>query len=364
MDLPVMPPVSPMLAKAVHGLDELPAGDYLFEPKWDGFRCLVFRDGDDIELGSRNERPLTRYFPELIEPLLEQLPARCVIDGEVFAIADHGLNFDVLQQRIHPAESRVNRLAAETPASFVGFDLLCLDDRALLDLPFRERRALLSDALASASPPLHLTPATTDTAEAEDWFVRFESAGFDGIMAKPLDGTYQQNKRVQFKVKHQRTADCVVAGFRTHKSGDGVGSLLLGLFDDQAVLHSVGVATSFTAKRRGELIDELAPYAVDSIEGHPWAEWYAAEAHAAAAADPTSGRMPGAPSRWNAKKDLSWTPLRPDLVCEVAYDHLQGNRFRHATRLVRWRPDKATTDCTYDQLEQPPPADLADLLSL
>jgi ATP-dependent DNA ligase len=359
MDLPVMPPVSPMLAKAVHGLDELPAGHYLYEPKWDGFRCIVFRDGDELILGSRNERPLTRYFPELIAPMLAQLPDRCVVDGEVFVATDHGLDFDVLSQRIHPAESRVNRLAAETPASFVAFDLLSIGDRSLDESPFRERRALLADALTAVSAPLYLTPATDDDAIAADWFVRFESAGFDGVMAKPLDGTYQQNKRVQFKVKHIRTADCVVAGYRMHKSGDGIGSLLLGLFDDEGVLHHVGVATSFTTKRRAELVHELAPFALDDIADHPWSAWYQAEAREAGGG---SGRMPGAPSRWNAKKDLSWIPLRPDLVCEVAYDHLQGDRFRHATRLVRWRTDKQPVECTYDQLEMPPSADLSDVL--
>ncbi len=354
MTLPVVPPIKPMLAKAVHDLDELPAVDLVYEPKWDGFRCIVFRDGDDIVLGSRNERPLTRYFPELLDPMRAQFPHKAVIDGELVLATPDGLDFEALQQRIHPAESRVNRLAAETPASFVAFDLLALDRRDLRQVPLRERRELLEAQFADLASPLHLTPATYDRDLAADWFVRFEGAGLDGVVAKPLDGTYQPDKRVQFKVKHLRTADCVVAGFRVHKSGDGVGSLLLGLFDDNGHLNHVGVATSFTAKRRVELVDEIAPYREGAIDGHPWREWYDAEAHAM-----NEGRMPGAPSRWNAKKDLSWEPLRPELVCEVAYEHMQGNRFRHATRLLRWRPDKNPSDCDYEQLETVAPYELA-----
>jgi ATP-dependent DNA ligase len=353
-----MPPVRPMLAKAVHELPDAAPGNLLFEPKWDGFRCIVFRDGDEVELGSRNERPLTRYFPELVEPLLDQLPQRCVVDGELVVASERGLDFDVLSQRIHPAASRINRLAAETPASFVAFDLLATDDRALLDAPLRERRAILEDTLGDLSAPLHLTPATTDPTVAADWFVRFEGAGFDGVMAKALDGTYQPDKRAQLKVKHARTADCVVAGFRVHKSGDGVGSLLLGLYDDDGVLHHVGVATSFTAARRPQLLDEIAPLRDGALDDHPWRGWHDAEAHAAA-----EGRMPGAPSRWNAKKDLSWEPLRPERVVEVAYDHLQGDRFRHATRMVRWRPDKDPTECTYAQLETVAPFELAEIFA-
>jgi ATP-dependent DNA ligase len=356
MDLPVTPPVKPMLAKAVHSMDDLPDVDLVFEPKWDGFRCIVFRDGDDVELGSRNERPLTRYFPELVDPIREQLPDKIVLDGEVVVAIDGRLEFEALQQRLHPAASRVNLLAEQTPASFVAFDVLALGDRDLMGTPLRERRMVLEEAAGTLEPPLHLTPATIDRDLAADWFVRFEGAGLDGVIAKPLDGTYQPDKRVQFKVKHKRTADCVVAGFRMHKSGDGVGSLLLGLFDDSGHLNHVGVATSFTAARRKELLDEIAPYRKDAVDGHPWREWYDAEAHAA-----NEGRMPGTPSRWNANKDLSWEPLRPELVCEVGYEHMQGNRFRHATRLVRWRPDKDPKDCTYEQLEEVAAFELAEI---
>jgi len=356
MTLPVNPPVKPMLAKAVRGLDELPEVDLVYEPKWDGFRCILFRDGDEIVLGSRNERPLTRYFPELLEPIRQQLPDRVVVDGELVIATDDGLDFDALQQRIHPAESRVNRLAEETPASFIAFDLLAIGNADLRERPLRERRELLERDLGQLQAPLYLTPSTTDRAMAADWFVRFEGAGLDGVIAKPLDGTYQPDKRVQFKVKHLRTADCVVAGFRMHKSGDGVGSLLLGLFDDDGTLHHVGVATSFTAARRKELMAEIEPYRTPSMDGHPWKEWYDAEAHAS-----SEGRMPGAPSRWNAKKDMSWEPLRADRVCEVAYEHMQGDRFRHATRLLRWRDDKEPADCTYEQLETVAPYELASI---
>jgi ATP-dependent DNA ligase len=357
MKLPVMPPVKPMLAKAVKGLDALPDVDLVFEPKWDGFRCIVFRDGDEVVLGSRNERPLTRYFPELLEPMRDQLPDKVVVDGELVIATDDGLDFDALQQRIHPAESRVNRLAAETPASFVAFDMLALGNRDLRDVPLRERRRLLEQGLGDLESPLHLTRVTSDRSVAADWFVRFEGAGLDGLIAKPLDGTYLPDKRAQFKVKHQRTADCVVAGFRMHKSGDGVGSLLLGLFDEDENLNHVGVATSFTAARRKELFDEIDPLRTPSMDGHPWKEWYDAEAHAA-----SDGRMPGAPSRWNAKKDLSWEPLKASRVIEVAYEHMQGNRFRHATRMLRWRDDKTPAECTYEQLETVAPYELASIL--
>jgi len=361
VQLPVMPPVPPMLAKAT---DALPEGDqWQFEPKWDGFRCIVFRDGDEIELGSRNERPLTRYFPELAAALLEQLPPRCVVDGEVVVATADGLDFDALQQRIHPAESRVNRLAAETPSSFVAFDLLALGDDDLMGRPLAERRAALEQALAGARPPLHLTPVTAERSTAEDWFVRFEGAGLDGVMAKDLAGPYVPDKRTQLKVKHKRTADCVVAGYRTHKSGDGPGSLLLGLYDDAGDLHNMGVATSFSAARRKELVAELAPFEPDALVDHPWASW-AEAAGAEMTADGDVTRMPGQGHRWNAKKDMSWTALRPELVAEVAYEHVQSGRFRHATRLVRWRPDKDPGDCTFDQLEEVAPYELHKIFGI
>jgi len=343
-----MPPVAPMLAKLARQLPE--ADDLVYEPKWDGFRCIVFRDGDEVELGSRNERPLTRYFPELLEPLRGGLPARAVVDGEIVIAGGKGLDFDALLQRIHPAASRVELLAGTTPASFVAFDLLAVDDRDLRPTPFRQRRALLEEALGTASPPVHLTPATTDAAVARDWFARFEGAGLDGVVAKGLDQPYRENERIMMKVKHERTADCVVAGFRWHKSGPIVGSLLLGLFDDSGVLHHVGVTASFTMARRRELVDELDAYRRPSLAGHPWEGW--------AAPEPTGGRTPGAPSRWNAKKDLTWEPLAPDLVCEVAYDNLQGDRFRHATTFRRWRPDRRPDTCTYAQLEVVVPEEL------
>jgi ATP-dependent DNA ligase len=356
MDLPVLPPVKPMLAKAVHEVPRQPGLRY--EPKWDGFRCIVFRDGDELELGSRNDRPLTRYFPELVERLRAALPERCVVDGEVVVVTDDGLQFDVLQQRLHPAESRVRRLAAETPASFVAFDLLALGDRDLTDEPFDERRRLLEGVLSGDHADVHLTPITDDPDVAEDWFTRFEGAGFDGVMAKPGDQPYQQDKRVMWKVKHERTADCVVAGFRWHKDGAGVGSLLLGLFDDDGTLHHVGVASSFTAARRRELVDELAPLRDRALDDHPWREW--AE-HQAAAQD--AGRMPGGVSRWNAQKDLSWEPLRPELVAEVRYEHVLAGRFRHGGRLVRFRPDRTPGSCTYAQLEEVAPAELSAIFS-
>ena len=350
MQLPVMPPFRPMLAKAVHDLPE--KGDLLFEPKWDGFRCLVFRDGDEIELGSRNDRPLTRYFPELLAPLAAALPERCVVDGEVVVVTDDGLDFDALQQRIHPAESRVNRLAAETPASFVAFDLIALGDDDLTGMPFGERRATRESILGDAEPPIHLCPTTRDRDVAADWFERFEGAGFDGVMAKGLADPYQSDKRAQLKVKHLRTADMVVAGYRRHKDGKGVGSMLLGLYDDEGTLHSIGVCSAFSAARRAELVDELAPYEAGALDDHPWGEW----------ADPTaheSQRMPGAPSRWNNQKDSSFEPLRIELVVEVAFEGLQGGwRLRHPARFVRWRPDKEPADCRYDQLEQIAPVEL------
>ncbi len=354
MDLPVSPPVAPMLAKSAPDLPDAEVGRYWFEPKWDGFRCLVFRDGDEVVLGSRNDKPLTRYFPELLDPLRAALPERCVVDGEI-VVAQHGaLDFDALQQRIHPAASRVEKLSLETPASFVAFDLLALDDRDLMETPLAERRRLLEEAVGQAPPPIHLTPGTFDRAVATDWFSRFEGAGLDGVMAKPADGSYQPGKRAQLKVKHLRTADCVVGGFREHKSGDGPGSLMLGLYDADGRLHNLGVASSFSAARRAELRDELAPYVADDLQGHPWGGWADAEAHASS----TTGRLPGAQSRWNATKDLSFTPLRPELVVEVAYERVDNGRFRHTARFQRWRPDRDAASCTFDQLEVVPPVEL------
>jgi ATP-dependent DNA ligase len=350
MDLPVMPPVKPMLAKAVH---EVPRQEgLLYEPKWDGFRCIVFRDGDEIELGSRNDRPLTRYFPELVELLQDALPERCVVDGEIVVVTEDGLAFDTLQNRLHPAASRVKKLAAETPASFVAFDLLAAGDDDLTGRPFSERRAGLEQIFDGSFGRVHLTPITGDPAVAEDWFTRFEGAGFDGVMAKPADQPYQQDKRVMFKVKHERTADCVVAGYRMHKDGEGVGSLLLGLYDDDGTLHHVGVASSFTAARRRELVDELAPLRDHALDDHPWRDWAVAQAD-------HEGRMPGGMSRWNAQKDLSWEPLRVELVAEVRYEHVLGGRFRHGARLVRFRPDRTPDSCTYGQLEEVAPAELS-----
>jgi len=354
VDLPVMPPVKPMLAKAVHEVPRQPG--LLYEPKWDGFRCIVFRDGEELELGSRNDRPLTRYFPELVELLRSVFPSRCVVDGEIVVVTGTGLDFDTLQQRLHPAASRVRRLAEETPASFVAFDLLALDDRDLTGEPFAERRRLLEGVLGGDLDRVHLTPMTADPDVAQDWFTRFEGAGFDGVMAKPADQPYQQDKRVMWKVKHERTADCVVAGFRVHKDGEGVGSLLLGLHDEDGTLHHVGVASSFTAVRRRELVEELAPLREDALEGHPWRDWATAAAEAK-----DTGRMPGGNSRWNAQKDLSWEPLRPELVAEVRYEHVLGGRFRHGGRLVRFRPDRTPESCTYAQLEEVAPAELAEL---
>ena len=339
-----------MLAKLAR---ELPRpGNLLYEPKWDGFRCIVFRDGDEIELGSRNERPLTRYFPELLDPLRAQLPERCVVDGEVVIATSHGLDFEALLQRIHPAASRIRLLAQETPSSFVAFDLLALGDEDLRERPFAERRAALEAALAGVQPPVHLTPATRDRDVAGEWFDRFEGAGLDGVVAKPLDLPYRENERAMLKVKHARTADCVVGGFRWHKDGGTVGSLLLGLHDDAGTLHHVGVASAFSVARRKELVEELAPYRENALEGHPWAAW-------ASAPEGLGGRMPGGPSRWNAGRDLSWEPLRPERVVEVAYDHLQGDRFRHATQFVRWRPDRDPRSCTYSQLETAVPEELS-----
>ena len=348
-----------MLAKATN---DLPIDDgWLFEPKWDGFRALVFRDGDVVYTQSRDLKPLDRYFPELAEPLRGSLPDRCVLDGEIVIARDGALDFEALLLRIHPAASRVRTLAAESPASFVAWDLLALGDEDLRSVPQGERRARLEVALARAVPPVHLTPATLDRATAADWFARFEGAGLDGVVAKRLDAPYQPGKRAMLKIKHQRTADCVVAGFRWHKNGPGthVGSLLLGLFDDEGTLHHVGVTSSFTWQRRGELVEELAPLRENALDGHPWHEW--AEWATSGDADASGQRLPGATSRWNRGKDLSWEPLRTERVAEVAYDHLQGTRFRHATTFKRWRPDKPPEACRYDQLEEAAPFLLAGI---
>ena len=350
MDLPLQPPVAPMLAKLTR---ELPRADGMFyEPKWDGFRCIVFRDGDEVELGSRNEKPLTRYFPELIAPLQRDLPDRCVLDGEIVIAGPSGLDFDALSQRIHPAESRVKLLAGTTPASFVAFDILALGDRDLCDAPYAERRGLLEQTLRSARPPVHVTPATDDPEVAGDWFSRFEGAGLDGVVAKPGDLRYLPDKRAMLKVKHERTADCVVAGFRWHKEGGVVGSLLLGLYDEDGVLHHVGVASGFSAGRRRELVEELEPFRADATDGHPWLS----------EANPSS-RVPGGTSRWSAGKDMTWEPLRPELVCEVSYDHLQDQRFRHGTSFRRWRPDRLPASCTYSQLDTPVPSELSQVFA-
>ncbi|OAH12550.1 ATP-dependent DNA ligase [Streptomyces jeddahensis] len=352
MDLPVKRPVLPMLAKLVA---KIPPGMH-YEAKWDGFRAIVFRDGDEIELDSRTGKPLTRYFPELVEAMRERLPERCVMDGEiVIALGDH-LDFDALTERIHPAQSRVRTLAERTPASFVAFDLLAIDDESLLDTGLAERRERLVRALSGVTAPVHLAPATTDIEIAQRWFEEYEGAGLDGVIAKPLDLRYRPDERLMFKIKHERTADCVVAGYRFHKSGPVVGSLLLGLYDGQGALQHVGVSAAFPMKQRAQLVEELEPLRMDSPEGHPWAAWADEAAHETA-------RLPGAPSRWSGKKDLSWVPLRPERVCEVAYDHMEaGARFRHTARFRRWRPDRTPESCTYAQLEEPVRYELSEIL--
>jgi ATP-dependent DNA ligase len=356
VDLPVNPPILPMLAKRV---DELPTGgDWIFEPKWDGFRALVFRDREEIFIQSRDEKPLNRYFPELLDPLLSALPSRCVLDGEMVIVKNDGLDFNALQLRLHPAASRVKLLSGQIPASFVFFDLLCVGDRDLCGEPFQRRRRELESLLSSAKPPIHLTPATSDRNVAADWFRRFEGAGLDGVMAKDPLGSYEPNKRAMLKVKHERDCECVVAGFRWHKKGERtmVGSLLLGLFDDAGDLQHVGVCASFSTAKRKELVEFLAPYRKDASVNHPWKAW---------AEDENEGeepkRMPGGQSRWSQGKDLSWEPLRPELVVEVAYDHMQGSRFRHTAQFRRWRTDKQPRDCNYAQLEVVPPQELASI---
>jgi ATP-dependent DNA ligase len=350
----VNPPVLPMLAKRV---GELPPGDsWIFEPKWDGFRALVFRDGDEIFIQSRDQRSLNRYFPELVETLRRQLPARCVLDGEIVIAQKSGLEFELLQLRIHPAASRVKLLSEQTPASIVFFDLLCVGDKDLRGEPFQTRRQELESLLASAAPPVHITPATYEASVASDWFRRFEGAGLDGVIAKAKAGVYEPDKRVMFKVKHERDCDCVVAGFRWHKLGEGnVGSLLLGLFDDSGALQHVGVCASFTQQKRRELAEFLAPYRQDALAQHPWAGW--------AEPDGAGQRMPGGQSRWSQGKDLSWEPVRPELVVEVAYEHMQGSRFRHLAHFRRWRTDKRPSDCTYAQLEVVAPQELMEIFA-
>jgi ATP-dependent DNA ligase len=346
----IAPPIEPMLAVAAPAVPQGPG--YVYEPKWDGFRALVFRSADDLYIQSRDLKPLDRYFPELREQLIAALPAGCVVDGEIVIATADGLDFDALQQRLHPAASRVATLAARTPASFVAFDLLAAGGEDLRSHRFADRRRRLEQALAGVAAPIHVTPATIDLAVATDWLARFEGAGLDGVIAKPADGAYEPGRRTMIKIKHSRTADCVVAGFRWHKEGPGtlVGSLLLGLYDDAGRLHHVGVTSAFTMARRRELADELAPLRERALDGHPWAAW---------ASGGAGTRMPGGASRWSAGKDLSWEPLRPERVCEVTYDHMQGDRFRHAARFLRWRLDKPPAACRYDQLEVTPPFELA-----
>jgi len=346
-----------MLSKRV---DAIPHGDtWIFEPKWDGFRALVFRDHDDIYVQSRDLKPLDRYFPELVETLKQQLPARCVLDGEIVIATPHGLDFETLQLRLHPAASRVKLLSQQIPASIVFFDLLALDDRDLCSEPFEQRRAKLERILSHAKPPIHITPTTRDHATAQDWFRRFEGAGLDGVMAKPITGTYQPDKRSMLKVKHERDCDCVVAGFRWHKNGENeaIGSLLLGLYDASGALQHVGVCASFTQAKRRELVTFLEPYRRNALDNHPWKSW------AEWMAENTQQRVPGGQSRWSQGKDLSWQPLRPELVVEIAYEHMQGTRFRHMAQFRRWRNDKAPRDCTYEQLEVVPPHELADIFA-
>lgn len=351
---PLDPPIEPMLAKLASGIPS--AGDFLFEPKWDGFRAIVFRSNDDLLIQSRELKPLDRYFPELRAVLLEQLPPGCVLDGEIIIATPHGLDFDALQQRIHPAESRINKLAAETPASYVAFDALAADGESVMEEPQRKRRQVLEKLLKKTQKPVHLTPVSSERGTAARWLEQFEGAGLDGVIAKPVDATYQPGKRAMIKIKHERTAECAVAGFRWHKVGKGiVGSLLLGLFDQKGTLHHVGVTSSFTMARRKELADEMEPLRKNALDHHPWREWAEAQSE--------MQRMPGGKSRWSAGKDLSWEPVRVERVCEVKYDHLQGDRFRHATTFLRWRFDKSPTECRYDQLERVTSYQLEEIFS-
>jgi ATP-dependent DNA ligase len=352
----IAPPIEPMLAKLT---DDLPLDDgLLYEPKWDGFRAIVYRSASDVYIQSRDLRPLDRYFPELHDALIARLPAGCVLDGEVVIAGPAGLDFDALQMRLHPAASRVAKLAQDTPASFVAFDALAVEGRDLRDRPQAERRERLERLLANVAPPVHLTPMTRDPALARDWLAEFEGAGLDGVIAKPADSVYQAGKRAMFKIKHARTADCVVAGFRWHKSGrDRIGSLLLGLYDQHGRLQHVGVTSSFTMARRKELLEELAPLRKNALVQHPWRDWAVAEGSQV-------DRKPGGQSRWSAGKDLTWEALRIERVCEVKYDHMQGRRFRHATTFLRWRPDKPPNECTYDQLDVTTPYELTRIFAL
>ena len=347
-DFPIAPPIEPMLSKVA---DAIPSGPFLYEPKWDGFRAIVFRGGGDVYIQSRDLRPLDRYFPELHDALIAALPDGCVVDGEIVIATPDGLDFDLLQLRLHPAASRTAKLAKETPSSFVAFDLLAADGQDVCALPFEQRRARLEALLAQVGAPVHVTPMTRDRAVAQDWLMRFEGAGLDGVMAKPADGSYEPGKRAMFKIKHSRTADCVVAGFRWHKGGEGtrVGSLLLGLYDDRGRLHHVGVTSAFNAGMRKELVSVLEPLRDGAMKAHPWREW---------AQQDGATRRPGGQSRWSAGKDLSWEPVRVELVCEVKYDHMQRDRFRHAAIFLRWRPDKPPAECRYDQLEVTTPFEL------
>ena len=355
MDLPVKPPVLPMLAKRVSDIP--PDGGWIFEPKWDGFRTLVFRDGSDLFIQSRDGKPLDRYFPELVEAFKKSLPKRCVLDGEIVIARDGRLEFELLQHRLHPAASRVKMLSEKTPASVVFFDLLAHGAKNLCKMPFAERRAALEKLLGNADAPIHITPATRERTVAADWFKRFEGAGLDGVMAKRESGGYEPNKRVMLKVKHERECDCVVGGFRWHKDkqGTAVGSLLLGLYTDDGDLAHVGVCASFSDAKRRELVDFLAPYRKNALEKHPWKQWAEMMEESGGA----GSRVPGMGNRWNVGKDMSWVPIRAELVVEVAYDHMQGDRFRHTAQFRRWRPDKKPKDCTYEQLEVVAPLELA-----
>lgn len=355
LDLPFQPPLAPMLAKLSHALPD--GAQWLFEPKWDGFRAIVWKSGDELLIQSRDLKPLGRYFPELEVTLRAGLPDRCVLDGEIVIATNGRLDFDALLQRIHPAASRVAMLAEQSPSAYVAWDLLALGDEDLRELPQATRRERLVAALAAVAPPIHVTPATRDRAVASDWFSRFEGAGLDGVMAKDEALAYVPDKRAMLKIKHQRTAECVVAGFRWYKGGKDtlVGSFLLGLYDADGTLHHVGVCSAFKRDERAALVERLAPYREGAREAHPWREW------ASWQAQESTQRVPGGTSRWNRGKDLSWEPLRLELVAEVSYDHMQGTRFRHATHFQRWRPDKPASDCRYDQLEESAPVEIAKI---